>query len=87
MGFGSRSSRTAVLSASTQKAARSTPDHLRGRREAFGELPTQAAIIDGELCLIDPRGIAHFYRLVHQMRWPEEGLRLGSCRSFRGFMR
>jgi ATP-dependent DNA ligase len=32
--------------------------------------------LDGELCLIDPRGGAHFYRLMRQMRrrWPEEGL-------------
>ena len=45
-------------------------------RKAFGELPKKTAILDGELCLIDPRGGAHFYRLRHQMRtrWPEEGL-------------
>jgi bifunctional non-homologous end joining protein LigD len=36
--------------------------------EAFGKLPTQSAILDGELCLIDPRGAAHFYRLMAQMR-------------------
>jgi bifunctional non-homologous end joining protein LigD len=36
--------------------------------EAFGKLPTQSAILDGELVLIDPRGAAHFYRLMAQMR-------------------
>jgi len=36
--------------------------------EAFAKLPTQSAILDGELCLIDPRGAAHFYRLMGQMR-------------------
>jgi ATP-dependent DNA ligase len=36
--------------------------------ESFGKLPAQSAILDGELCLIDPRGSAHFYRLMAQMR-------------------
>jgi bifunctional non-homologous end joining protein LigD len=36
--------------------------------EAFAKLPTRAAILDGELCLIDPRASAHFYRLMAQMR-------------------
>jgi bifunctional non-homologous end joining protein LigD len=36
--------------------------------EAFGKLPTQSAIVDGELCLIDPQGSAQFYRLMAQMR-------------------
>jgi bifunctional non-homologous end joining protein LigD len=36
--------------------------------EPFGKLPTQSAILDGELCHIDPRGSAHFYRLMAQMR-------------------
>jgi ATP-dependent DNA ligase len=36
--------------------------------EAFTKLPTQTAILNGELCLIDPRGGAHFYRLMAQMR-------------------
>ena len=36
--------------------------------EAFAKLPTQSAILDGELCLIDPRDSAHFYRLMAQMR-------------------
>ena len=43
-------------------------DRLPGMVEAFGKLPTQSAILDGELCLIDPRGSAHFYRLMAQMR-------------------
>ncbi len=47
---------------------------LPGIVEAFTKLPTQTAILDGELCLIDPSGGAHFYRLMHQMRtrWPDE---------------
>ena len=51
-------------------------DRLRGMRDAFGKLPTQSAILDGELCLIDPRGGAHFWKLMAQMRtkWPEEDL-------------
>ena len=43
-------------------------DRLPDMVEAFGKLPTQSAILDGELCLIDPRGAAHFYRLMTQMR-------------------
>ena len=39
-----------------------------GMVEAFGKLPTQSAILDGELCHIDPRGSAHFYLLMAQMR-------------------
>jgi bifunctional non-homologous end joining protein LigD len=31
-------------------------DRLPRMVEAFGKLPTQSAILDGELCLIDPRG-------------------------------
>ena len=42
--------------------------------EAFAKLTARTAILDGELCLIDPSGGAHFYRLMHQMRtrWPDE---------------
>ena len=36
--------------------------------EAFAKLPTQSAILDGELVLIERRGSAHFYRLMAQMR-------------------
>jgi bifunctional non-homologous end joining protein LigD len=43
-------------------------ERLPGMTEAFAKLPTRAAILDGELCLIDPRGAAHFYRLMAQMR-------------------
>ena len=43
-------------------------DRLPRMREAFGKLPTKSAILDGELVLIDPRGAAHFYRLMSQMR-------------------
>ena len=43
-------------------------DRLPGMVKAFGNLPTQSTILDGELCLIDPRGSAHFYRLMAQMR-------------------
>ena len=35
---------------------------LPGMRKAFAELPTNSAILDGEVCLIDPRGVANFYR-------------------------
>ena len=43
-------------------------DRLPGMVETFTKLPTQTAVLDGELCLIDPRGSAHFYRLMAQMR-------------------
>jgi bifunctional non-homologous end joining protein LigD len=45
-------------------------------RKAFAGLPTNSAILDGELCLIDLGSGASFYRLMHQMRtrWPEEEL-------------
>jgi bifunctional non-homologous end joining protein LigD len=39
-------------------------DRLPGMAEAFAKLPTSAAILDGELCLIEPRGAANFYRLI-----------------------
>ena len=47
---------------------------LPGMRKAFAELPMNSAILDGELCLIDPGGGSNFYRLMHQMRtrWPDE---------------
>ena len=45
-------------------------DRLPGIAEAFGKLPTQSAILDGELVLIDPRGVGLFYRLMAQMRTP-----------------
>jgi hypothetical protein len=43
-------------------------NRLPGMVEAFSKLPTQSAILDGELVLLDPRGAAHFYRLMAQMR-------------------
>jgi bifunctional non-homologous end joining protein LigD len=46
-------------------------DKLPCMREAFARLPTESAILDGELALIDPRGAAHFYRLMAQMRTSE----------------
>ncbi len=46
-------------------------DKLPCMREAFARLPTELAILDGELALIDPRGAAHFYRLMAQMRTSE----------------
>jgi bifunctional non-homologous end joining protein LigD len=50
-------------------------DRLPRMIEAFDKLPTQSTILDGELVLIDPRGSAHFYRLMAQMRTshPDEG--------------
>jgi bifunctional non-homologous end joining protein LigD len=36
--------------------------------EAFAKLPAKSAILDGELVLIDPRGFAHFYKLMREMR-------------------
>lgn len=35
--------------------------------EAFAKLPPET-IVDGELRLVDPRGAAHFYRLMREMR-------------------
>jgi len=43
-------------------------DRLPGMAEAFAKLPTSAAILDRELCLIGPRGAANFYRLMNQTR-------------------
>ena len=43
-------------------------DRLPDMRKAFAEMPTRAAILDCELCLIDPRGGAQFYWLMAQMR-------------------
>ena len=36
-------------------------DRLPGMVEAFAKLSAAATILDGELCLIDPEGGAHFY--------------------------
>ena len=49
-------------------------ERLPRMREAFGKLPTQSAILDGELVLIEPGGAAHFYKLMAEMRtrWPDE---------------
>jgi ATP-dependent DNA ligase len=51
-------------------------DRLRHMVEAFAKLPAKSAILDGELVLIDPRGAAHFWRLMAEMRqrWPNECL-------------
>jgi bifunctional non-homologous end joining protein LigD len=42
-------------------------DRLPRMAEAFAKLPPET-IADGELCLIDLRGAAHFYRLMREMR-------------------
>jgi hypothetical protein len=41
---------------------------LPSMRNAFAKLPTNSAILDGELCLMDPRGGTNFWRLITQMR-------------------
>jgi bifunctional non-homologous end joining protein LigD len=43
-------------------------ERLPGIVEAFAELPTQAAIIDGELCLCDSRGRPDFRAFHAEMR-------------------
>jgi bifunctional non-homologous end joining protein LigD len=43
-------------------------DRLPAMVEAFGNLPAKSAILDGELVPINPKGGAHFYRLMAQMR-------------------
>jgi bifunctional non-homologous end joining protein LigD len=55
-------------------------ERLPGMHKAFAELAADAAIIDGELCLVDLRGAAHFWQLMSQMRsrWPDES-RLMFC--------
>jgi len=65
-----------AMSGSAPKSGAEYTDRLPGMAEAFAKLPTRAAILDGELCLIDPRGSAHFYRLMAQMRTssPDESL-------------
>jgi ATP-dependent DNA ligase len=61
---------------STLRAALITAPSCQVYAPGLRRLPTNSAILDGELCLIDPRGGANFYRLMHQMRprWPKEGL-------------
>ena len=54
----------AALFAPRRGIHRPTAGHGRGFRQA----PRLAAILDGELCLIDPGVGAHFYRLMPQMR-------------------
>ena len=43
-------------------------DRLPGMVAAFASMPTESAILDGDLVLIDPVGAAHFYRLMREMR-------------------
>jgi ATP-dependent DNA ligase len=43
-------------------------DRLPMMSEAFAELPTRAAVLDGELCLFDATGAANFRRLMAEMR-------------------
>jgi ATP-dependent DNA ligase len=43
-------------------------DRLPRMAEWFAHLSTRSAILDGELVLLDPRGAAHFYRLMREMR-------------------
>ena len=43
-------------------------DRLPRMVETFRKLPTQSAILDGELVLIDIKGAAHFYKLMAEMR-------------------
>jgi bifunctional non-homologous end joining protein LigD len=43
-------------------------DRLPAVAEAFAKLPTRSAILDEELVLINPKGGAHFYRLMREMR-------------------
>jgi bifunctional non-homologous end joining protein LigD len=38
-------------------------DRFPGMVEAFVKLPTQSAILDGELCHLDAGGQANFYKL------------------------
>jgi bifunctional non-homologous end joining protein LigD len=54
--------------------SRNGTERLPGMRKAFAELPADAAIIEGELCLVDLRGAAQFSELMWQMRarWPDE---------------
>ena len=53
---------------STLRAAPNTRIACRPWSGLSPKLPTTTATLDGELCLIDPSGGAHFYRLMHQMR-------------------
>jgi bifunctional non-homologous end joining protein LigD len=41
---------------------------IRRRWLNLSKLPAPSAILDGELVLINPRGGAHFYRLMREMR-------------------
>lgn len=43
-------------------------DRLPLMVEAFAELPTRAAVLDGELCLLDATGAANFRALMAEMR-------------------
>jgi ATP dependent DNA ligase domain len=43
-------------------------DRLPRMVEWFAHLPTHAAVLDGELCLIDATGAANFRRLMAEMR-------------------
>jgi ATP dependent DNA ligase domain len=63
-----KSSRTAPASVSTRRVGPDYTARLPTMAEAFGKLPAPSATLDGELVLINPRGGAHFYRLMREMR-------------------
>ena len=56
------------MSGCIHATVRNTPTACRPWSRPSAKLPTRTAILDGELCLIDLRGAAHFYRLMAQMR-------------------
>jgi ATP dependent DNA ligase domain len=64
-GSGFRSSKTAATLGFIRATAPNTPTACRPWPRPS---PTQSAILDGELCVIDHRGAAHFYKLMAQMR-------------------
>jgi bifunctional non-homologous end joining protein LigD len=49
--------------------------------EAFAKLPTESAVLDGELVYVGADGRARFYALMREMRtrWPEESSLMFFC--------
>ena len=68
MAFASRSSRTAARFGSIRATARNTPTACRAWSRPSASCPRNRPFSTASWCLIDPRGAAHFYRLMAQMR-------------------
>ena len=68
MDSASRSSKMAAISGAIRATALNAPSACRAWLRLSARCPRNRPFLTGELVLVDPRGGAHFYRLMAQMR-------------------